>query len=310
MKMKAKVAIVGGGSVGLLLAGYTARIAETVLVCRRHSQKEMIERHGIHVQGQFTAEAEAVTWGEKKKAVEHADLIIIAVKSYDLEKIWKSLPEIKPGAGVLFLQNGMAHTPLLEQSQKQNVYHTFAGIVEHGALKVNDNTVKHTGQGILHIGAVTKESPLLQQMLHIFDEAGLAAKKIAHWKEKMEEKLLFNSVINPLTALFQVKNGELIDNPYFKKVMNQLFMEASSVLSLPHSPNLWHDLCSLCENTAENQSSMLRDVLHHRPTELDAITGYLVKKGESQRIPMPCHNFVYQSIKGLEKRRGGKWGMY
>lgn len=123
------------------------------------------------------------------------------------------------------------------------------------------------------------------------------------WKKVLEEKLLVNVCINPLTALLHVRNGELIENPSYEYMMKCAFEEAVSILGLPEKERLLPYVVSVCENTAENQSSMLQDIVKGRQTERKAILGYLLKKAQAQGVTVPHLTFFNRSLEVLEKSK-------
>src|SRR5699024_8556284 len=121
----------------------------------------------------------------------------------------------------------------------------------------------------------------------------------SNYELMLQRKLVINAVINPLTALFRVTNGQLITNPYFKKIMNELYDEI--ILCLPKIKEVVtiSDVEHICQATHTNQSSMLKDIIHQRPTEVEAILGYIRNKAREKQLNLPLTHFLYDSIKGL-----------
>ena len=77
------------------------------------------------------------------------------------------------------------------------------------------------------------------------------------------------------------------------------------ILLFPHmnQDQLLMDIISVCKNTADNESSMLKDIKAHRTTEIDAIIGYILNLAQEKGIPLPITNTLYYMVKGLEKGR-------
>ncbi|KAL9062123.1 MAG: hypothetical protein Q9157_009210, partial [Trypethelium eluteriae] len=125
------------------------------------------------------------------------------------------------------------------------------------------------------------------------------------------EKLAVNSIINPLTALLDGRNGVLLFNYALSRTMRLLLAETSLVLrSLPElqgMPNLRLKfgpdrletlVVSAANTTAENVSSMLADVRAGRQTEVEYINGYIVKRGEELGIRCAMNYLVMQMVRG------------
>jgi 2-dehydropantoate 2-reductase len=120
----------------------------------------------------------------------------------------------------------------------------------------------------------------------------------------MWNKLLINAVINPLTAIFQIKNGELLNSLYIKDLMMALLEEGRKVAKYAQidiSDDLWEQLLQVCERTAENQSSM-KDIAEGRITEIDWINGALLNWANPYKLALPTHQTVYRMVKYLESR--------
>ena len=108
-------------------------------------------------------------------------------------------------------------------------------------------------------------------------------------------KLAINSVINPLTAIHQCRNGKLA-NDQFKKQISILIKEISQVLNAENiaisHQSVVDNVYRVIESTAQNFSSMHQDIAHHRTTEIDFITGYLIRTAQKHGLNTPHHYAV------------------
>ncbi|QGX66185.1 2-dehydropantoate 2-reductase [Bacillus sp. ms-22] len=293
-----KIGIIGGGAIGLLCASYLSQHHEITLFTRRKEQAEEIRALGIE---RMTGRETCKTVVDAQTGVKGLfDLLIVTVKYHQLQGVLDELSAL-PRQKILFLQNGMAH---LMDLKKWNTSHPlYIGVVEHGAMKVSDHAVNHTGIGVIKWGAFLHED-----IAEMSDEL---KKTAAHfqmiytdeWKKVLEEKLLVNVCINPLTALLHVKNGELMSNPSYEHMMKCAFEEAVSILGLSEKERLWAHVMSICHQTAGNQSSMLQDIVKGRQTEREAIVGYLLKNAQAQEMAAPYLTFFNRSLEVLEKKQ-------
>ncbi len=119
-------------------------------------------------------------------------------------------------------------------------------------------------------------------------------------------KLVINAAINPLTALLQIKNGELLDNPSALEFFHELAKEAAAVanssgIELPYSdPSAVVD--EVARTSADNSSSMLQDVLRGAQTEIDSINGKIIDYARKNGIPVPYNRGMWLLIKALSVR--------
>ena len=200
-----KIGIIGAGSIGLLFASYLSSAFSVTLYTRTSEQAKEINKHGLLLlkgTQQVKADISALPINDWTGT---EDLTIVAVKQYQLESLLRNFNEANSHQSLLFLQNGMGHLELLDTLQTENI---FVGSVEHGAHKVNAFTVRHNGEGRINVAVFRGEAAKL---------SGFSKKAPVDFPftikddyyEILVNKLIANAVINPLTALLNVKNGEL-----------------------------------------------------------------------------------------------------
>ena len=297
-----KVGVVGAGSIGLLFAAYLSRKFDVTVYTRTKAQAKEINTHGILVKkgaGRKEYLVNALPFGEWQA---REDLSIITVKQYQLAGIlakinqWSALPK-----NLLFLQNGMAHLQQIETILNGNL---FVGSVEHGATRENFNTVSHNGMGVTNVAVFRGDLQPLRQFIaaapkdfpFVYQE---------QYNQMLVKKLIVNAVINPLTAILEVNNGALIDNFYYYQVAEKLFKEITLILALKNESEYFQQVLDICRKTADNRSSMLKDIEANRVTEIDAILGYILAEAKRQKKEAPLCQSLYLLIKGKETNKGG-----
>ena len=225
------------------------------------------------------------------------DTVFIAVKQYQLPSVIEVLQKYRrAGHSTVFLQNGMGHLKWLNRLQGD----IYLATVEHGAMRMNGNRVCHTGLGVTKIAAYRQFQPgflewIASQYADIFPFA-----IEDNYENMLMKKLVVNAVINPLTAVLRVKNGELIENPYYIQLSKLLFAEIEQSLMLQDGKGYFENVRVVCAKTAANQSSMLRDLEEKRQTEVDAILGYILEKAGEREINTPILKAIYYAVKGKE----------
>ncbi|MBS8263352.1 2-dehydropantoate 2-reductase [Mesobacillus boroniphilus] len=296
-----KIGIIGGGSIGLLFSYYLSLRNEVSIYTRTQDQADLINEHGLHlVKGGIEQAPVLVTAAPIQEWSGNEDLTVVAVKQYQLADLITEI-KVKAKGPILFLQNGYGHIKLLSELATTEVY---VGSIEHGAVRENGYTVQHNGIGVTRTAVFKGEAGLLREIT-TNAPSGFPFFLESDFKEMLIKKLVVNSVINPLTAILKVKNGELIHNPFFFEIFKQLFQECAHVLELPNQEQYFQNLMTVCEKTANNHSSMYKDIENGRQTEIDAILGYLLELSRSKNIKAPLIHNYYQCIKGKEHEREG-----
>ena len=115
--------------------------------------------------------------------------------------------------------------------------------------------------------------------------------------------MLINVAINPIAAICGVKNGELSHEPLLSQsestMLEAALIARSLGIVLPDDQELLQELHSVLQTTSENECSMLADVKAGRETEIDALCGQVVSRGENVGIPTPLNSMLLSQIKAL-----------
>ncbi|MGA2490037.1 MAG: 2-dehydropantoate 2-reductase [Anaerolineales bacterium] len=226
---------------------------------------------------------------------------LVLVKSWQTERAARQLPDCLAGDGlVVTVQNGLGNDEIL--SGVLGPMRVSRGVTTLGATLLAPGFVRSGGEG-----AVTLEiHPQLAGLQEMLRAARFDLRVVEDAQPFVWGKLLVNAAINPLTALLRVKNGELIANQPARELMGELAQEAASVakalgVTLPFS-NPERAVEEVAQRTASNISSMLQDILRGAPTEVDAINGAVVRKGEEKNVPTPVNQMIWSLVKALSKR--------
>lgn len=300
------IGVIGGGSIGLLLAAYLRKSNFNVNVYTRSKQQaRQLNEAGITLYRNNQSEVFTVHAKVLDEARDLSDAIVfVTVKQFHIKTICEQL-ERKSSIPrtMVFMQNGMGHLSLIK---KLSIETLLIGIVEHGAMRLSDTEVCHTGVGTIKIGAIHGALSVSGYLWKSLNSEDFPVVILNDWLAIMERKLVVNSCINPLTAIFRVTNGRLISNIFFLNLMRSVFDETVKSLNLDGKEGLWEEVLLVCEKTGKNRSSMLRDIENGNQTEIEAILGYTLRKGEEQRLEMPITNFLFEGIKGLEQEEREK----
>ncbi len=288
-----RIGIIGGGSIGLLLSSYLCKDHDVTLYVRRDEQKEILNDKGLFLSDMIAPLSVHTLLLEE---IEEADCFIVCVKQHQIINVLPALKKIDEQTPLIFLQNGMGHLEKLQYINND----LYIGVVEHGALRESENHVIHTGKGKIKIAIYNGNAKTLSFLIEQLNQSKFPVETSSDWKELLTNKLIVNAVINPLTTLFNVPNKEILTNPHIYYLAEKLCNEAVMVLHLDYRTQLERVKEIACL-TGKNISSMLTDIRMGRQTEIDAISGYLIRNSDCK---IPYTSFVYNSIKALEIKKG------
>jgi 2-dehydropantoate 2-reductase len=313
-----KIGILGAGSLGLLFAAkLSAAGTQVQLITRTLEQAEHICLHGIKLGTEQETKIDIcqVTpfeelYNETSRAYLQVDVMFVMLKQTDLlADVMLSLAvHLKPGVPLVCCQNGIGH---LEQFLIYFPQHPiYAAVTTEGARRLSQNEVVHTGHGKTYIGA-WQTSPLKDdsddfsaQLLNALHQAGFQTELTDEIEHQLWKKLIINAVINPLTAILRIPNGDLLKSEYTIQLMRSVYEEAvktAQAEGMLFNEMLWQDVLGVCERTALNHSSMLQDISAGRPTEIEWITGSILQRAQKQRLSLPNQIVLYRLVKSLER---------
>ncbi|MFD1031074.1 ketopantoate reductase family protein [Metaplanococcus flavidus] len=281
--------VIGAGAVGMLTASLLKEAGcGVLLITRRREQAELINKQGITKDGKVHYIKASAEWDK----IPANAYMLITVKYSHLPEIISALKRKSLDNPVVFMQNGMMHLEMLRNLPQKNI---AAGIVEHGALKVSETEVRHTGRGIFKFALLRGDEERFLPLLKI---NGVKAEWHKDSDKMLLRKVLLNSMINPLTALLSVKNGELLSNPHAYELLKNVYTELYT--GFPEIEKLlpFEQVTALCAATAENTSSMLADKLAGRQLELDTILLYIIRRSP---YTLPILQTFYHLLKAAEK---------
>ena len=219
------------------------------------------------------------------------DIIILTVKTYQTTEAIRDIKREYKDEIVVTFQNGVGIVDILEG------FDVIPGITTHGATLLSPGIVKHAGYGDTYIGE--KNGELTERVFEIaknFTESGLKTEVVNDIMERRWVKAAINAVINPLTAIFSVKNGKILEDENLREMAKCISQELSSFLQ---RKGIKEDIYSIVKDvvlkTKENESSMFQDIKMGRKTEVD----YILKPFYSEK----CIYLLYQMIKYFESKR-------
>jgi 2-dehydropantoate 2-reductase len=291
------VLIVGTGALATLFAARLTAAGKTVAMLGTWQEGlKALDSGGASVEGEGSYKVWAT---DDPLSCRGAKLALVLVKSWQTERVAHQLADClaKDGLAITF-QNGLGNDEIL--SRALGVERVERGITTLGATLVAAGSVRPTGRPVVTFEKKGK----LDELENILRIANFEIQVVEDLVPIIWGKLVVNAAINPLTALLRVKNGDLLRNAPARELMIQLARETASVaealgVALPFViPE--RAVEEVAEQTSDNVSSMLQDVMRKSRTEIDYINGVVVKSGEQMRVSTPVNRIVWSLVKALE----------
>jgi 2-dehydropantoate 2-reductase len=290
-----QIAVVGIGAMGCLFAGRLTPLADGVVMLGTwEEQLDALRQHGLRIRRPDGSEN--VCWvraTDNLAEVEPVDLVLILVKSHKTDRAAEIAAEIlKPDGLALTLQNGLGNVEKLVAAVGWD--RSALGVTAQGATMVAPGIVREGGPGATHLATRPGTWERLEKLALLFQTADLETHLVEDAISLIWGKLAVNAGINPLTALLRVPNGFLADNEIACQIMGRAAEETAAVaqaqgIGMPYASAAGRALQVACA-TATNHSSMLQDVLRDAPTEVEAITGEIVRLGRQYRVLTPVND--------------------
>lgn len=295
-----KMAIIGGGSVGLLMASFLAEQGVTVtMITKRNQQASRLETDGLtRINTNHTLTQVPVYATTSYHCLLEQDIICVAVKYTQLSEVLHELSLVPYLPPLLFLQNGLAH-----YEQALSLPHeciAFAS-VSFGAQRQDDKTVIHRGIGIVNLSIARGDAQWIDKLLQYKSEL-LPMQVVENAEEMLFQKAFINCLINPLTFVLNVQNGVLVTEKYANLLLRELYKELTSAFPEATKISL-QQVEEICHKTSMNTSSMLSDRLANRPTEIESIVGAMLSRAEQRNKTLPILQTLYHLV--LQLQTGG-----
>jgi 2-dehydropantoate 2-reductase len=292
------IAIVGNGAIGNLLAANSQKLQLNYhLLTRNGLQLELSIRRFEQQQQLFTPPIKSI------HAPGDFDILLLPLKAYQIVPAIEQLrAHLQPRQTLVLLHNGMGSIEQVKLLLPNNPI--VAATTSYAAYKPSADTMIETGLGHTHGGWVSSNIPSYREQVESLFSAILPP---CTWHQDIElalwNKLAINAVINPLSAIYQISNGQLKAEQYQHDIAqlcaeNAIVMQACGFAT--SQSELLERVHQVISNTAQNYSSMNRDIALGLPSEIDYSNGYLVQQAKKHKISVSLNTRLIGEIKKLE----------
>jgi 2-dehydropantoate 2-reductase len=299
-----RVCVIGAGVIGSLFAGHLARVAEVSVLTRRHEHAEALRTEGLRVSGRSDLHA-AVAASNDPDELEPFDLGIVATKATGLEDAAAALEGRFPEATLMTVLNGLGAEAVVRGHGEWPI---ISGVTFMSGTRHSDTHVEYVLDTPTWLGPY-EQTPFerVQEAADLIVESGLRAEALPDLRPAQWSKLIFNATVNSVAALTGLPH-----DPHFAAeeeetdlghLVHDLVEEGKAVaaaagVELHEDP--WEMNVHATRRGSAHYPSMLEDVEAHRRTEVDLITGALVREAHKVGVPVPLHTAMYRLVKAKE----------
>lgn len=306
MAERRHILVVGAGSIGSLYAACLARAADLVVLDTNSAHIEAIRRHGLSLSGctesltRPAAFAHAAEMGPRR-----FDAVLMLVKSQATEAAFRAIHPVLQGRPLLAtLQNGMGNDELLARISNLDIAH---GVSLEAARYEGPGRVRHLLHGgTSWLGPARGGVDAIRWLGELMTACGLPTRVVADARGAIWAKFIFNCVMNPLGAILLGVNAARYEVPEVRELIDAMAAECARVAEA-QGIALAFDPMEFVRRTrsgelprSEHAGSMALDLAAGRDTELEALTGYLVRKAKQLGVAVPVTESVYRLAKGVE----------
>jgi len=305
----ARILVLGAGAVGLPLAAKLSRVADVVAVTRERSARA-ISSQGLMISGAWGDESDHFTCVSDLAGNEDFDYILITSKSQDTAGICRHYKDLIGSADVVSFQNGIGNEETISEYSER----VIGGVVLTGFVREGDREIRITANaGPMQIGRFPEGCDAgVRGLADVMTRAGIPVETTDRIKGKLWSKNLINCSLNPLSAITGVTYGKLKE-PSSWQIIDHLVREIYAVVQADGIRLQWPDPDTflgylhgaLIPVMASHTSSMLQDILHGHPTEIDFLNGAVVTSGKRLGIATPYNAVISDLIRFRESLAAG-----
>jgi len=299
-----RACVIGGGVIGSLFAGHLAQVVEVSVLTRRREHADALNRDGLTITGRSDLHAR-LTAADDPDELPPFDLGIVSTKATGLDEAAATLAGRFPDATLMTTLNGLGAEKVV---RAHGDWPLVSAVTFMSGTKHSDTEIEYILDTATWMGPY-EETPLerVEEIGELVRSAGLEAEVLPDLRPAQWSKLVFNATVNAVAALTGLPHdphfaAEELDDD-LGHLVHDLVDEGKAVaaaagIELHEDP--WEMNVLATRRGSAHYPSMLEDVEARRPTEIDLITGSLVREAERHGVPVPLHTALLRLVKAKE----------
>ena len=294
-----RICVAGAGTIGSLLAAHLATVADVSVLTRREEHARALNEEGIRVSGRADFTGRVTASADPGQL--DADLVILACKGSDLDVLARRLAGHFAGATVMTVQNGLGAEEVVGA---QGAWPLLSAVTFMSGTRHGDTHVEYILDTATWIGPYRGTTPAdAHAVAELIASSGLKAEAFDDLRPAQWSKLIFNATVNAVAALTGLPHDRHFAEGQLGALVHALVDEGKAAAGAA-GVELWEDPWEMnvlaTQRGHAHRPSMLEDVTARRPTEIELITGALVREAEKHGVPVPLHTALYRLVKAKE----------
>ena len=298
------IAVIGAGAMGSIYGCHLSLNHEVYMVDTSSSVVEHIQKEGIRLTENGEEHVYCPKAAQSADGLGAMDLVLLFVKSlYSKTALESNRALIGPDTYVLTLQNGSGHEDILEEFVSKD--RIIIGTTEDNGVVLSPGCIKRGGTGNTNVGMLVEDKEqFLPKLKEDFESCGFHVAIHSNIQQLIWNKLFTNVSLSAVTGILQVDMGYIAANEHAWNMTVRLIKEA--VLAAK-GLGLWADENEIMEKVRKTSemspngcTSIRSDLQNGRRTEVDTISGSVVRAAKKCGIPVPTHEFVVEMIHAME----------
>ena len=299
-----RVCVVGAGVIGSLYAAHLARLREVWVLTRRPEHADALNAEGLRVSGRHEFSARLAATADPAELPDF-DLGIVATKATEVDAAGARLAGRFPEAALMTVQNGLGAEEIL---RRHGDWRLISAVTFMSGTRHSDTHVEYILDTETWLGPYG-DTPyeVVDEVARLIVDSGLRARALPDLRPAQWSKLIFNATVNSVAALtglphdFHFAERERLE--HLGHLVHDLIAEGKAVadaagIELHEDP--WEMNVLATRRGSRHYPSMLEDVEARRPTEVDHITGALVREAERLGVAVPLQAALYRLVKAKE----------
>ena len=301
-----KIAVIGAGAMGSIYGGHLSLHNEVYLVDTNPEVVSVINEKGITLEENGEDHIYCPKAVTNTAGLPEMDLVILFVKAlFSRPALEGNRNLIGKNTYLLTLQNGSGHEDILGEFAP--LERIIIGTTEDQGTILGMAHIRHGGTGGTNLGMLCPDTEgMLPKLKETLDLCGFNGKIHENIQQLIWNKLFVNVALSAVTAILNVKMGFIAGNPNALAMSEQLLHEAVEVAHAmgleADEDHLRQEIIDTSNRVPEGITSICADLSKGRKTEVDTISGSVVRAAKKVGVPVPAHEFLVNMVHAMENR--------